>query len=124
MPQAPQGWTCLAPWTEGLGLGVHLLYITLRYPALEFSHAPPLSCRTSKIVSLAATLLRTALRKSLEMGDIYQDGKGRFGKRSVLLTPLQSPDSPLKAQTAFSPFCFYSENASFNGSILHQLMLL
>lgn len=122
MPQAPQGWTCLAPWTEGLGIGVHLYNPEVTCSGVLPCSPPPLP--HLKTVSLALTLLRTALRKSLEMSDIYQDRKGRFGKRSVLLTHYSLPDSFLEAHTAFLSFCFCSENASINGLILHQLLLL
>lgn len=121
MPQAPQWWTCLAPRTEGLGIGVHLYNPEVSCSgALPCSPLPPPHL---KIVSSAVPLLRSALRKSLEVNDIYQDRKGRFGKCSVLLTPLQSSWFTPRGPDCFFIF-FYSENASINGSILHQLMLL
>lgn len=122
MPQAPQGWTCLAPWTEGHGIGVHLYNPEVSCSGALPCSPPPLPYL--KIVSLAVTLLRTALRKSLEVSNIYQDRKGRFGKCSVRLTPLQSSWFTPRGPDCFFTFCFYSENASTNGSILHQLMLL
>lgn len=111
-------------WLHGQkGLASVSTYKTLRCPALELSHATPHPPPHLKIISSAVPLLRTALRKSLEVSDIYQDQKGRFGKCSVLLTPLQSSWFTPRGPDCFFIF-FYSENASINGSILHQLMLL
>lgn len=76
MPQAPQRWTGLASRTAST-------YVTLRCPAHPCLSHPI-------IVSSTMILLRAALGTSLAVNNIYQDQKRRFGKSSILLTPLES----------------------------------